>query len=161
MAESRNKKYSSERNQLVAMPPIVTTVLGTELGTTLLFGFKQQHHCRDGLLPLLVTLPLIMAESRPSSSSVLARPRGWHAFVERLVGTIRREYLDRTLFWATADLEDKLLDFRTYFNHHRSHTALEGRTPDQDAPMPRPVANLHSYGWQGHCRGLYHTPMAA
>ena len=161
MAESRNKKYSSERNQLVAMPPIVTTVLGTELGTTLLFGFKQQHHCRDGLLPLLVTLPLIMAESRPSSSSVLARPRGWHAFVERLVGTIRREYLDRTLFWTTADLEDKLLDFRTYFNHHRSHTALEGRTPDQDAPRPRPVANLHSYGWQGHCRGLYHTPMAA
>src|SRR5439155_7093477 len=110
------------------MPPIVTTVLGTELGTTLLFGFKQQHHCRDGLLPLLVTLPLIMAESRPSSSSVLARPRGWHAFVERLVGTIRREYLDRTLFWTTADLEDKLLDFRTYFNHHRSHTALGGRT---------------------------------
>ena len=161
MAESRNKKYSSERNQLVAMPPIVTTVLGTELGTTLLFGFKQQHHCRDGLLPLLVTLPLIMAESRPSSSSVLARPRGWHAFVERLVGTIRREYLDRTSFWTTADLEDKLLDFRTYFNHHRSHTALEGRTPDQDAPRPRPVANLHSYGWQSHCRGLYHTPMAA
>ena len=84
-----------------------------------------------------------------------------HPFVERLVGTIRREYLDRTLFWTTADLEDKLLDFRTCFNHHRSHTALEGRTPDQDAPMPRPVANLHSYGWQGHCRGLYHTPMAA
>src|SRR5438093_7153188 len=39
-----------------------------------------------------------------------------HPFVERLVGTIRREYLDRTLFWTTADLEDKLLDFRTYFN---------------------------------------------
>ncbi len=57
MAESRNKKYSSERNQLVAMPPIVTTVLGTELGTRLLIGLKQQHHCRDGLLPLLVTLP--------------------------------------------------------------------------------------------------------
>ena len=84
-----------------------------------------------------------------------------HPFVERLVGTIRREYLDRTLFWTTADLEDKLLDFRKYFNHHRSHTALEGRTPDQDSPLPRPVANLHSYRWQGHCRGLYHTPMAA
>jgi len=84
-----------------------------------------------------------------------------HPFVERLIGTIRREYLDRTLFWTTADLENKLLDFRTYFNHHRSHAALEGRTPDQDAPMPRAVANLHSYGWQCHCRGLYHTPMAA
>jgi hypothetical protein len=26
-----------------------------------------------------------------------------HAFVERLIGTIRREYLDRILFWTTAD----------------------------------------------------------
>ena len=64
MAESRNKKYSSERNQLVAMPPIVTTVLGTKLGTTLLIGLNQQHHCHDGLLPLHVALSLIMAESR-------------------------------------------------------------------------------------------------
>jgi hypothetical protein len=84
-----------------------------------------------------------------------------HPFVERLVGTIRREYLDLTLVWTTADLENKLLDFRTYFNDHRSHAALQGRTTDQDVLMPRPVANLHSYGWQGHCRGLYHTPMAA
>src|SRR5205823_9207137 len=37
----------------------------------------------------------------------------------------------------------------------------EGEHLTQDAPTPRPVANLHSYGWQGHCRGLYHTPMAA
>ena len=84
-----------------------------------------------------------------------------HPFVERLIGTIRREDWDRTLFWTTADLEDKLLDFRTYFNEHRSHTGRQGRTPDQDTPMPRPVASLHSYGWQRHCRGLYHTPMPA
>jgi len=31
-----------------------------------------------------------------------------HPFVERLIGTIRREYLDRTLYWTTADLETKL-----------------------------------------------------
>jgi len=33
-----------------------------------------------------------------------------HPFVERLIGTLRRECLDRTLFWTTADLEAKLLD---------------------------------------------------
>ena len=82
-----------------------------------------------------------------------------HPFVERLIGTIRRECLDRTLFWTSADLENKLLDFRTYFNHHRTHTSREGRTPDQD--RPRPVADLNCYRWQSHCRGLYHTPMAA
>ncbi len=31
-----------------------------------------------------------------------------HPFVERLIGTVRREYLDRTLFWNQSDLERKL-----------------------------------------------------
>jgi hypothetical protein len=35
-----------------------------------------------------------------------------HPFVERLIGTIRRECLDRTLFWTAADLELKLLEFQ-------------------------------------------------
>jgi hypothetical protein len=48
-----------------------------------------------------------------------------HPFVERLIGTLRREYLDHMLFWTTADLENKLLDFRTYFNP--SHAYLTGR----------------------------------
>jgi putative transposase len=82
-----------------------------------------------------------------------------HPFVERLIGTIRREYLDHTLFWTTADLENKLLDFRTYFNNHRTHNSLEGGTPQ--TPVLRPVANLGSFRWQSHCRALYQTPAAA
>ena len=34
--------------------------------------------------------------------------------------------LDRTLFWTTADLDNKLLEFRDYFNNHRTHHSLEG-----------------------------------
>ena len=55
-----------------------------------------------------------------------------HPFVERLIGTIRREYLDRTLFWTTIALENKLLEFRDDFNSHRTHHSLAGRTPNQD-----------------------------
>jgi putative transposase len=84
-----------------------------------------------------------------------------HPFVERLIGTIRREYLDRTLFWTTADLENKLLEFRHYFNRNRSHSSLEGQTPDQDLSQSRPMADLHSYRWQSHCQGLFQTPVAA
>jgi putative transposase len=73
----------------------------------------------------------------------------------------KRIYLDRTLFWTTVDLENKLLEFRDYFNGYRTHHSLEGRTPDQDTTGPRPVANLNSYRWQPHCRGLYQTPIAA
>ena len=82
-----------------------------------------------------------------------------HPFVERLIGTIRRECLDHTLFWTTVDLENKLLDFRNYFNNHRTHNSLKGRTPD--TPASPPVANLRSFRWQPHCRGLYQTPVAA
>ena len=82
-----------------------------------------------------------------------------HPFVERLIGTVRREYLDHILFWTTADLENKLLDFRTYFNNHRTHDSLEGRTPDTS--VSRPIANLRSIRWQPHCRALYQTPAAA
>jgi hypothetical protein len=53
-----------------------------------------------------------------------------HPFVERLIGTIRRECLDRTLFWTAADLEVKLLDFQRYFNGHRAHAGLGGLTPE-------------------------------
>jgi hypothetical protein len=43
-----------------------------------------------------------------------------HPFVERLIGTIRRECLDRTRFWTTADLALKPLDFQRYYNGHRT-----------------------------------------
>ena len=32
-----------------------------------------------------------------------------HPFVERLIGTLRRELLDQIPFWGAADLERKLL----------------------------------------------------
>jgi putative transposase len=62
-----------------------------------------------------------------------------HPFVERLIGTIRREYLDRTLFWTTADLEKKLLDFQNYYNGHLTHAGLEG------ACQNRPLTVLHHH----------------
>ena len=37
-----------------------------------------------------------------------------HPFVERLIGTLRREYLDRVLFWTTTDQQAKLNDFQNY-----------------------------------------------
>ena len=36
-----------------------------------------------------------------------------HPFVERLIGTTRREYLDHILFWNVVDLERKLLEFQS------------------------------------------------
>jgi putative transposase len=84
-----------------------------------------------------------------------------HPFVERLIGTIRRECLDRILFWTAADLEMKLLNFQRYYNGHRTHAGLSGRTPELSTDTGCARANVSSYRWQAHCRGLYQTPMAA
>jgi putative transposase len=85
-----------------------------------------------------------------------------HPFVERLIGTIRREYLDQVPFWNTIDLTRKLEEFRTYYNTHRVHRSLDGATPSQKCGEPPPThAALDRYAWRQHCRGLFHTPMAA
>jgi transposase InsO family protein len=84
-----------------------------------------------------------------------------HPFGERLVGTLRRECLDRALFWTTTDLEAKLLDFQHYYNEHRTHTGCKGHPPEPGVNVDRSLANLSCYRWQKHCRGLYQTPIAA
>ena len=80
---------------------------------------------------------------------------------ERLVGTLRRECLDRTLFWTTSDLEAKLLAFRDYFNGYRSHAGLQGRPPEPIRDEPEKSVSFISYRSKKHCRGLYQTPIAA
>jgi len=52
-----------------------------------------------------------------------------HPFVERLIGSIRRELLDQTLFWTGTDLENKLQDYQAYYNEHRCHSSRAGGTP--------------------------------
>jgi hypothetical protein len=78
---------------------------------------------------------------------------------ERHITTIRREYLDQTLLWTAADLENKLRLFQDCFNRQRVHSGLGGWLPDsQETPTP---LNFDSYRWQQHCRGLYQTPIPA
>src|SRR5215468_3097369 len=78
-----------------------------------------------------------------------------HPFVERLIGTIRREFLDHVLIWNAVDLGRKLEELRNYYNEHRVHQSLSGRTPGEMSGKPPPVrAVLTHYAWRHHCRGL-------
>jgi putative transposase len=87
-----------------------------------------------------------------------------HPFIERLIGTIRREYLDHLFFWNVIDLTRKLDAFADYYNTHRVHRSLDGTTPARracaSAPPPARAA-LHQYVWKQHCHGLFHTPIPA
>ena len=85
-----------------------------------------------------------------------------HPFVERLIGTMRREFLDPVLFWNARDLERKLADFQAYYNAARSHASLEGHTPLTFAGGHTVArAELNNVRWVSYCRDLVQLPVAA
>jgi transposase InsO family protein len=85
-----------------------------------------------------------------------------HPFVERLIGTMRREFLDHVLFWNACDLERKLAEFQTYYNAARAHASLAGHTPMTFASGHTATAVDPSHvRWVSHCRDLVQLPVAA
>jgi hypothetical protein len=69
-----------------------------------------------------------------------------HPFIERLIGTIRRELLDQVPFWTSRDLARKLNQFRDYYNNARTHHGLSGLTPSATTNTERnQAAKLNDY----------------
>ena len=84
-----------------------------------------------------------------------------HPFVERAIGTVRREYLDHTFFWNSLDLQRKLEEFKGYYNANRVHVSLEGQTPLDVATATKPdIAELTNFRWISDCGGLVQLPVA-
>ena len=67
---------------------------------------------------------------------VLSAPRSpWQrAYVERLIGTLRRECLDHFIVFHERSLYRQLRTFVDYYHRNRVHLALE-----KDTPEPRPI----------------------
>ena len=85
-----------------------------------------------------------------------------HPFVERLIGTIRREYLDHTPFWNSLDLQRKLDEFKDYYNEHRTHAALCDRSPASSLESNQSsLLDISDFAWRSHCRSLFQTPVSA
>ena len=90
---------------------------------------------------------------RMGVEEVLTVPRSpWqNPYVERLIGSIRRECLDHVIVFSERHLRHLLLCYMKYYNGARTHLSLE-----KDAPVSRAVDRA------GHilCRpilgGLHH-----
>jgi transposase InsO family protein len=67
---------------------------------------------------------------------VLSAPRSpWQrAYVERVIGTLRRECLDHVIVLNQAALYRHVKSFVAYYHNSRTHLSL-----DKDTPEPRPV----------------------
>jgi putative transposase len=69
-------------------------------------------------------------------AQVLSAPRSpWQrAYIERVIGTIRRECLDHVIVFNERSLLQHLEAFTTYYHRSRTHLGLQ-----KDTPEPRPV----------------------
>jgi len=72
---------------------------------------------------------------------VLSRPRSpWQrAYVERVIGTIRRECLDHVIVFSEAGLSRHLRRFADYYHRSRTHLGLQKDTPES-RPVQAPEA---------------------
>jgi transposase InsO family protein len=61
---------------------------------------------------------------------------------ERLVGTLRREVLDRILIVNERHLLAVLDEYRHHYNEHRPHQGLDQRSPDDPEEGPTSVVDL-------------------
>ena len=82
-----------------------------------------------------------------------------HPFVERMIGSIRPELLDHTLFWTATDLENKLREDQDYYTESRTHSGRDDGTPIDTSGNK--AVDINKYNWEKHGRGLFKFPLAA
>jgi putative transposase len=68
--------------------------------------------------------------------SAVQAPR-MNAICERLVGTLRREVLDRTLILGEAHLRAVLTEYQQHYNTARPHQGTAQHVPDRDPATTR------------------------
>ena len=75
---------------------------------------------------------------------VLSAPRSpWQrAFIERVIGTIRRECLDHLIVFNEASLYCHILAFVGYYHRTRTHLGLRKDTPEPRAIQPPEVGRI-------------------
>jgi transposase InsO family protein len=69
---------------------------------------------------------------------VLTAPQAprMNAIMERWVGSVRRELLDRILIMNAHQLRKVLAEYESHFNSHRPHRALNQASPLRALPDP-------------------------
>ena len=71
------------------------------------------------------------------STLLIVKPEtviAWRAYVERVIGSIRRECLDHVIVFDEGSLRRVLASYLEYYHRCRTHLALE-----KDSPEPRPI----------------------
>jgi putative transposase len=95
------------------------------------------------------------------AASTVRSPRA-NAFIERWIGTVRRECLDRILIVSRRHLEQVLPVYLRHYNEHRPHRSLDQRPPiEEPSPGSEAVVVLDRVRRRDVLGGLIHEHKAA
>jgi len=81
-----------------------------------------------------------------------------NAVCDRVIETLRRECLERTLILGRRHLETVLAEYVEYYNWHRSHRSLNQRSPAASETTPPVLGEVHPAQLRStdHLGGLIH-----
>ena len=85
--------------------------------------------------------PSSLPTASGSSGPLSGHPRA-NAICERVIGTIRRECLDRMLILGCRHLETELAEYVKHYNSHRPHRSLSQRSPSAPDSLPAPIDDI-------------------
>ena len=107
-------------------------------------------HDRDGAFAAVATTVAGM-----NIQAVRTAPRSpWqNAYVERVIGSIRRECLDHVIVVNAIGLHRVLMDYVAYYRRARTHLALGKDTPTSRPVMPPSTGRIVATSYVG---GLHH-----
>jgi transposase InsO family protein len=83
--------------------------------------------------------------------SVAPRSPWQNGYVERLIGSVRRECLDHTIVLSESHLRRIMTAYKTYYNEARTHLSLS-----KDTPLGRPIERIGRIIAQPMIGGLHH-----
>ena len=100
-------------------------------------------------------LGIDVAKSTVGIEEVLTAPRSpWqNAFVERLIGSIRRDCLDHVIVLNERHVKRILTDYFDYYHRWRTHQSLEMDSPESRSAHPPDFGKVVQFPEVG---GLHH-----
>jgi len=82
---------------------------------------------------------------------IASRSPWQNGYVERAIGSIRRECLDHMIVWSEAHLQRVLKEYTSYYNAARTHLSLQ-----KDAPYRRLIERRGRIVTSDILGGLHH-----
>jgi transposase InsO family protein len=113
------------------------------------WGSRYMIRDRDRIYGTIVTRRLRAMGIRDKP---IAPASPWqNGFAERLIGSIRREYVDHIIVLGEMHLRRVLKSYADYYNNLRTHRSL-----NKDAPVSRPVQRTGVISSRAILGGLHH-----